>query len=136
VRVASDIGVGTRNSAVPLGYFVDRLYRSNSSASSIDPSIQAETSRVLINVLGQKEANPGDEAYLAKLIAARTGLSPAEAEKRVSEVEVAARSAEDAARKAAAHMLLWFFLTLLIGAFCASFAATIGGRQRDHIRAI
>jgi hypothetical protein len=25
------------------------------------------------------------------------------------------------------------FLALLGGAFCASFAATIGGRQRDHV---
>jgi hypothetical protein len=29
--------------------------------------------------------------------------------------------------------LLWAFLALLIGAFCASFAANIGGRQRDQV---
>jgi hypothetical protein len=32
--------------------------------------------------------------------------------------------------------LYWTFLALLIGAFCASFAATIGGKQRDHVVAI
>jgi hypothetical protein len=36
-------------------------------------------------------------------------------------------------RKAAAHSLLWIFLALLIGAFSASFSATIGGKQRDNV---
>jgi hypothetical protein len=40
------------------------------------------------------------------------------------------------ARKATAHLLLWFFLALLMGAFSASYAATIGGRQRDHVKAV
>jgi len=69
------------------------------------------------------------------LVAARTGISQAEAEKRVSDVMAEARQAEDAARKAIAHLLLWLFLSLLIGAFVASFTATMGGRQRDHVKA-
>jgi hypothetical protein len=73
---------------------------------------------------------------LARLVAARTGISQPEAEKRVADVIASARLAEDAARKATAHLLLWLFLALLIGAFSASFAATIGGRQRDHVKAI
>ena len=63
----------------------------------------------------------------------RTGLSRPDAEQRVSEVITAEKQAADAARKATAHGLLWMFLALLIGAFCASFAATIGGRQRDQV---
>jgi hypothetical protein len=31
---------------------------------------------------------------------------------------------------------LWTFVALLTGAFCASFAATVGGRQRDHVPAV
>ena len=73
---------------------------------------------------------------LAQLIAARTGLSQAEAEKRISEVVAEARRDADAAREAAAHLLLWIFIALLIGAFSASYAATIGGRQRDHVKLI
>jgi hypothetical protein len=42
----------------------------------------------------------------------------------------------DAQRKVAARLLLWTFVALLCGAFSASFAATIGGRQRDNIPAI
>jgi len=38
-------------------------------------------------------------------------------------------------RSAAAQTALWTFVALLIGAFSASIAATIGGRQRDHVAA-
>jgi hypothetical protein len=38
----------------------------------------------------------------------------------------------DAARKAAAAFSLWAFASLLVGAFVASLAATIGGRARDR----
>jgi hypothetical protein len=37
------------------------------------------------------------------------------------------------ARSAAAQTALWTFVALLVGAFSASFAATIGGRQRDGL---
>ncbi len=46
------------------------------------------------------------------------------------------RQAAEAARKETGRFLLWTFVALLIGAFCASYAATIGGRQRDHLKAI
>ena len=65
-----------------------------------------------------------------------TGLTPNNAEKRVSEVTQEARENADEVRKAMAHLLLWTFLALLMGAFCASYAAAIGGRQRDHVRII
>jgi hypothetical protein len=70
------------------------------------------------------------------LVAGRTGISQNEAERRVSDVMTQARGAEDTVRKATAHLLLWLFLSLLIGALSASFAATISGRQRDHVKAI
>jgi hypothetical protein len=46
------------------------------------------------------------------------------------------RQTEDDGRKATAHILLWVFIALLGGAFCASYAATIGGRQRDHVQIV
>jgi hypothetical protein len=39
----------------------------------------------------------------------------------------------DRARSVAAQTALWSFLALLVGAFSASVAATIGGRQRDRL---
>jgi hypothetical protein len=44
---------------------------------------------------------------------------------------VAAREAADKARKASAYSAMWLFVSLLIGAFVASLAATFGGRRRD-----
>ena len=98
--------------------------------------MQAEAGRIFANALRQNQMPAADQTYLARLVAARTGISPPEAERRVSDVVTEARQAEDAARKATAHLLLWFFLALLMGAFSASYAATIGGRQRDHVKAV
>ena len=72
-----------------------------------------------------------DRAYVAQVVAARTGLSQADAEKRVADVIVQAKTALDNARSAAAHLSLWLTASLLIGAFCASLAATEGGQLRD-----
>jgi hypothetical protein len=44
-----------------------------------------------------------------------------------------ARQGADGARQAIARSMYWTFLALLMGAFCASFAATIGGRERDRV---
>lgn len=129
---------GTATSAMdPNGYFVDTLFRSDRPGpESKDASVQAEAGRIFANVLRQNQMPTADQTYLARLVAARTGISQSEAEKRVSEVIADARQTEDMARKATAHLLLWFFLALLMGAFSASYAATIGGRQRDHVKAV
>ena len=42
-----------------------------------------------------------------------------------------AKQAADDARKASALLALWLVVSLLVGAFVASFAATLGGRLRD-----
>jgi hypothetical protein len=115
------------------GYFVDALFRSNNAQP--DPNVataRAEAGRILA-YSAKGDVSAADRSYLAQLVAARTGVSGAEAERRVAEVITAAKDAADTARKATAHALLWTFLALLIGAFCASFSATIGGRQRDLV---
>jgi hypothetical protein len=118
-------------------YFVDRLFWADTPAAQpIDPAVRTEAGLLLANTLRPKDTSAADQAYLGKLVAAKTGLSPADADKRVAQVISEDQQAEDAARKTASHLLLWIFLALLIGAFCASYAATIGGRQRDHVKAI
>jgi hypothetical protein len=72
-----------------------------------------------------------DRTYVVQVVASRTGLSTADAEKRVSNVVTQAKMAADNARKAAAHLALWLTVSLLIGAFSASLAATEGGGLRD-----
>ena len=112
---------------------------SNLRASSQDA---AEVSRIFMNV-GRAEPLPAEDVrYVGQLVAQRTGLTQQAAEKRVADVhakaqansrdtELAARGAADKARKASAYSALWLFVSLLIGAFVASLAATFGGRQRD-----
>jgi multidrug efflux pump subunit AcrB len=41
--------------------------------------------------------------------------------------------AAEEARTTTRNASLWIFLALLTGAFCASFAATLGGKQRDDV---
>jgi hypothetical protein len=121
--------------AVDEAYFVDSLFRSDRVGTK-DVVADAEAGRILAHALSRSEVPADDQSYLVRLTAARTGLGLPEAEKRVSDVVAEARQAEDTARKVTAHFLLWSFLALLIGAFTASFAATIGGRQRDHMKAV
>ena len=121
----------------PNAYFVDALFRSDHPASDPnDVSLRAEAGRIFANAMRQKDTPASDNAYLVQLVSAKTGLSQSDAASRVSDIFASARQAADAARQAVAHLLLWFFLALLIGAFCASYAATIGGRQRDHVKLI
>ena len=85
------------------------------------------------------EVSPPDKAYLAQLVAARTGFSQADADKRVNDVlaqvkeaELKARQAADTARKAGAYAAIFTALSMLIGAFIACAAAALGGQQRDE----
>jgi hypothetical protein len=130
----AQIGASALSNVDPNDYFVDTLFRSDRPAPDPgDASIRAESRGIFTNALRQKDVSAPDKTYLGQLVAARTGLSQAAAEQRVSEVLAQARQAADIARKALAHSMYWTFLALLIGAFCASFAATIGGKQRDRV---
>ena len=115
-------------------YFVDSLFRSDRmTPESNGGPVRAEVGRIVAKSLRQGDLPAADKSYLARLVASRTGLSQTDALQRVSDVVAGAQQAAETARKAIAHALLWVSLALLIGAFCASFAATIGGRQRDHV---
>jgi hypothetical protein len=121
----------------PNGYFVDSLFRSTTPATQAPADatlapVQSEVGLILAHSLRNGSVSDADKAYVAQLVAARTGLTEADAETRVSDVFAEAQQAAETARKAAAHLLYWTFLALLIGAFCASYAGTIGGEQRDH----
>src|SRR5271156_934342 len=107
-------------------YFVDELLRSHARVSD-DDGVRSEVGLIFANGLRQGSLPSADQTYLADLTATKTGISETEAEKRVSDVFSQAQQAADRARKAIAHSLYWTFVALLIGAFFASFAATLGG---------
>jgi hypothetical protein len=94
---------------------------------------RGELSRILVPALAQGgSVSAPDKAYLAKLVSARTGLSQADAEKRVDEVTTQAKSTADAARKSAATFSLWLVVSMLAGALAASLAAIEGGNLRNR----
>ena len=114
-------------------YYVDSLFRStNTTAPANQAASTAEAGRIFARAVtpgGSLSSN--DQTYLAQLVAARTGLSQADAEKRVSEVTAQAKAAADEARKAAAKLAFWMAAALLAGALASSVAAAVGGAERD-----
>ncbi len=115
-------------------YFADSLFRSDGSKpeSEVGPAGR-EAAAIFMYGLQHGELSSADKSYLDQLVMAKTGASQADADSRVSNAFVGAQTAAEAARKALAHALLWTFVALLIGAFSASLAGTIGGRQRDQV---
>ena len=133
---------GVQTCALPISSNAGNAGNSNNLDSERSTvNLAAESTRIFVNGTQSGALLPDDVSYLGQAISQRTGISQADAEKRVTttyarlqaklqDAEVAAREAADKARKASAYSALWLFISLLIGAFCASLAATYGGRQR------
>jgi len=93
---------------------------------------RAETGRLLLPLLRKNgDIAAGDREYLARVVAARTGLSQADAERRVAEVVTQAKQSIDAARKATIKGALWLAAAMLVGAVAAMLGAVEGGVLRD-----
>jgi hypothetical protein len=119
----------------PMDGYVDTLLRpENPTAENTSNSgdTRREPTRLFAaDFRNGAEPSAADRSYIAKLVAARTGLSPADADKRVSDVITQVKADLDKARKAAEHLAIWLTLSLFIGAFSAALAATEGGGLRD-----
>lgn len=119
----------------PMEGYVDSLLRSEPGAqpSSANPS---DSRGEVVRLFTRSFRNGGelkapDREYVGKVVAARTGMSQADADKRVNEVVTQVKADADAARKATASLAFWLTASLFLGAFCASLAATEGGGLRD-----
>lgn len=123
------------NQGSPVDGYVDELLRSDnpSAQTQSNPSdTRAELVRLFTaNFREGGDLNSSDKNYVAKVVAARTGLSEPDAGKRVADVVNQAKADLDRARKAAAHIAIWLTLSLFIGAFSAAAAAWEGGGTRD-----
>lgn len=135
----------------PQEIYVDKLFRLVSAAVPATPATgeanpaasaapantntggsRAEVLRLWTSSIGEsRDLAAADRMYLGQLVAARTGLSQADAEKRVDEVVTEAKAAVDQARRGAAKLSFWITAALLFGAFAASLAAVEGGLLRD-----
>jgi len=110
--------------ATARSYLTDTLLRPDRIPAVAAPEARLEIGRIFAEALRKGTLPDADRKYAARLIAAQTGLSQAEAEQRVDAVyaqgksitadaERAARDAADKARKAAAKESLWMFVALL-----------------------
>ena len=122
----------------PSQVFVDRLFRADPAATTGAPQPQNnEAARgEVLRLWTSSYRDNGDLAavdrtYIARVVAAQTGLNQPEAEKRVNDVIVEAKAAADRARSGAAKLAFWMTAALLFGAFAASLAAVEGGQLRD-----
>jgi hypothetical protein len=122
-------------------YSVDKLFRTAGPAANgqIPGDPRAEAAHIVANAWSTGAVPDADRSYLADLVASRTGLSQADAQKRVDDFVAGALDAEakikanaDAARKAAAQAAIYTALAMLVGAFIASVSAALGGRLRDE----
>jgi hypothetical protein len=143
----------TARSVNPADIYVDKLFRpetavppsaapaSSPAAGNPNPAApngtnanqsRAEVLRLwTVSFRDNQGLSAADKTYVAQVVAARTGMSQADAEKRVDDVTVEAKTAADTARKGAAKLSFWLTAAMLFGAFAASLAAVEGGSLRD-----
>ena len=134
-------------SMLPTDYAVDRLVAPGpgggaspaaGAASGSRADLAAPIARAFSANLNNPQLDARDRTWLASLVSQRTGLSQAEAEKRVdeafTELKAAEQKARDAADKARKATLIAGFLaaaTMAIGAAAACAGAALGARHRD-----
>jgi hypothetical protein len=115
--------------------YVDSLVRGDATTATSTADMtaaRAEAGRIFASAFQNGGVFQAlDRAYLAQLVAVRAGITPTQAEERVSATIERAKDAVDKARKAAAQLSLWLTASLLVGAFAASLAAIEGGGLRD-----
>ena len=140
VGSAATVGSGAAQGAAqnptttPSAYTVDSLFRTEKPDAAASQNSRPEATRILATgLLPGSDVSSDDRAYLARQIAARTGIGQDEAQKRVNDAITKTREAADAARKATRNLAVCIGFSMLIGAFIAGVAASIGGHHRDTL---
>ncbi|MES2304277.1 MAG: hypothetical protein V4558_02175 [Gemmatimonadota bacterium] len=127
----------TRQEASTNAYFVDVMLRpSTPAAAPASPEVRGELERILARTLLMATFASDDKAAAGRIISQQTGVAQSAGEQRASDVVAMAAKAAESAKDAVGHSLLWVFLGLLVGAFSASLAATLGGRTRDLVQRV
>jgi hypothetical protein len=105
---------------------------SGASVPRNNSSVKAEVVRLwTASFTGATGLQPPDRSYVTRLVAQQTGMSEADAQRRVDEVVNETKESLDRARRSAMKLTFWMAAALLFGAFAASLAAVEGGQHRD-----
>lgn len=143
---AAGAAVEAAGETVSSGYFANVMLRSDGaqgqpgqSIMGVDPDAQQEIAGILTRSAMDGDMSERDRTYLARIVAANSDLSAAEARARVDEVNAeisqARETAAEAADRARVAGVIFGFIaaaTLLLGAVAAFAAAGAGGRHRDE----
>ena len=117
-----------------IAYELDRLFRAGQRPFEGDLTYtRAEAGRILLAATGRRGIAPEDRTYLVRLVAARTGISQPEAERRVDDAIAGATTAVQRARRSAVILAFATAVSLLVGAAAAWYASCVGGRHRDNV---
>ncbi len=130
----------------PVTYAVDRVLAPNptpngpvASAVTSRADLAAPMARAFAAGLRNGQLEARDRTYLAQLVQQQTGLSQADAERRVDDAfadlkaaEARTRAAAEAARKAALIAAFAVAATLAVGCAAACAGAALGARHRDE----
>jgi hypothetical protein len=111
-------------------YQLASLFRGE--ASPIDQAVRQDAESILKTITTRKSLDQQDEAFLARLINAKTGISPPEATARVANVEQTIHRSLEQTRRAAVLGGFLTAATLAIGAAATWGAAIAGGKHRDE----
>ena len=114
-----------------IAFDLDRLFRGERRPATDMTYIRSEAARILLTTSSHTGMSGDDRNYLVRLVAGTTGLSPADADRRVTEVAGQAKANIDRARHTGVLLGFMIGAAALVGAGAAWFAACAGGRQRD-----
>jgi hypothetical protein len=120
-----------------IAFDIDRVLRGDrrpGDAADVTAT-RAEVGRILLTSSSHSGVAAEDRGYLVRLVAARTGLAPPEAERRVDTAIANAKQNIARARKSTVILAFMTGAAALLGAAAAWFAAAIGGQHRDDTTA-
>jgi hypothetical protein len=127
--------VGTSTSAGEglFPYELDRLFRSDRPVADIAYS-REEASRILLTAGSHEGVTADDRGYLARLVAARTGVSESVAQERTQNAITLAADSIRRARHSTVVLAFFAGAAAMVGAAAAWFAACVGGEHRDRAK--
>jgi hypothetical protein len=114
-----------------IAFDIDRLLRGDRRVDADVTQTRAEVGRILLTSSSHSGVATDDRNYLVRLVSARTGLVPPEAERRVDAAIVSAKNNIARARKSTVILAFMAGAAALLGAVAAWFAAAAGGQHRD-----
>jgi len=122
----------TTSEPTVLSYEIDHLLRAPRRLPNAEIApIRAEAGRILQTSSSHRGVTADDRAYLVQVVSGVTGLTGADAERRVDSVIAASRKAISNTRASTIILAFSTATALLLGAVAAWAGAEAGGRHRD-----